>query len=59
MSKKILVDEEVLNKALEALIEASRYVNNEVLVKVMMARDAVADVVRKELIKKQKVLDKK
>jgi hypothetical protein len=59
MSKKILVDEEVLNNALEALIEASRYVNNEVFVKVMMARDAVADVVRKELIKKQKVLDKK
>ncbi len=56
MGKKILVETEVLNKALEALVTASGHVSNEVFVKVMMARDAVAEVVRKDLIKTEKKL---
>lgn len=41
--------EKAMHLALEALIEASGHVNNEVFVKVMMARDAINDALRAAL----------
>jgi len=42
-------EREALNLALEALIAASGHVNNDVFVKVMMARDAVNEAIREAL----------
>ncbi len=55
MAKMIKIEEEKLQKVLEALVMASGHVNNEAFVKVMMARDIVADAVRKSLLKKPKI----
>lgn len=54
MANMIKIEEEKLQKVLEALVMVSGHVNNEVFVKVMMARDTVAEAMRRSLLKKAK-----